>query len=75
MEKVIFGNVENGFPVIKECSIATIVDTILKRNFNRKRLCAVSVYKPTKRAVARDFIHLQQPLIVSRKGSRVIAAA
>ena len=37
-----FGNVENGFPAIKEYIIATIVDTISKHNINRKRHCAIT---------------------------------
>ena len=37
-----FGNVENGFPAIKEYIIATIVDTISKHNINRKCHCAIT---------------------------------
>lgn len=39
-----FGNVENGFPVIKECFIATIADTISKHSINRKYHCATLLH-------------------------------
>ena len=44
LEKAMFGNVENGCPVIKEYFIVMIVDTISKHSINRKYYCAILLH-------------------------------